>query len=233
METAKISIKYILAKRRLMYLWEILSRPSAELIRRVYDVMKIKPVVHDWFAMIEEEKRKYDISMTDEDIQNCSRGKFKSLVSESVDKVAFSQLIATAQKQSKCREILKTIDPEDMKIRSYLISDKLVKEEQLMLFSLRSFSFSVKSNFHYLYEGDMRCRACLLPDSIENEVHICQTCESFKSERNNEALNFHDVFGPLKVQIDFIRKFKTLARKWKLLLEIGTSTIAMDPLAPS
>ena len=126
----------------------------------------------------------------------------------------------TAKSQSKCQSILKNIDENNIKIQKYLISSELVKEEQKLMFSLRSFSFPVKSNFRYLHESDLTCRAC-----HEDEIHLCQTCPVFSSERGDSCLNFEDVFGQVEIQIKFIKRFKIIARKWKLLLEIEKSTI--------
>ena len=131
----------------------------------------------------------------------------------------------TAKSQSKCQSILKNIDENNIKIQKYLISSELVKEEQILIFSLRSFSFPVKSNLRYLHESDLKCRACHEPDSIENEIHLCQSCSVFSSERGDTCLNFEDVFGPVDNQMKFIKRFKVIARKWKLLLEIEKSTI--------
>ena len=233
LESAKIPVRYILSKRRLMYLWHILSRPPHELIRRVYEVQALKPVSHDWFHMISEERRKYDIDLTDKEIQSMSKTRFKSFINKKVDRFAFSKLISTARGQSKCKSVLQNINEEDIMIQKYLLSNQLVKEEQILLFSLRTYNFPVKSNFRYLFPSDLKCRACNVPDSEESETHLCQSCEVFKEEKDNRNLNFEDVFGPLKVQINFIKRFKIIARKWKLILEMEKSTILMDPAPDS
>ena len=154
-----------------------------------------------------------------------SKGKFKSIVNQKVNKFAFKSLIETAKSQSKCQLMLRNINENDIKIQKYLISEKLVKEEQLLLFSLRSFTFPVKSNYRYLHENSMSCRACFDPLSEESEVHFSQSCEMFHKERDGEKLNFEDVFASIEFQIRFIKRFKIIARKWKLLLEMETSTI--------
>ena len=120
----------------------------------------MKPVLQDWYLTILEEKQRYNLNISDEDIQKMSKAKFKLLVSESVDKYAYSKMIMTAKSQSKCQSILKNLDENNMKIQKYLISSELVKEEQILIFSLRSFSFPVKSNFCYLHESNLICRAC-------------------------------------------------------------------------
>ena len=119
-----------------------------------------------------------------------------------------------------------------MKIQKYLICDELVKEEQILLFSLRSLSFPVKSNFSYMHKNDMSCRACSEPETVESEEHFCTSCVNFQSERNFKTLVFSDIYGTLDLQVQFIKQFKIIARKWKVLLEFGLSTISMDPPAP-
>ena len=142
-----------------------------------------------------------------------------------VDSYAFSKLLSTAKSQSKCKSIILNLNENNIKIQKYLICDELVKEEQILLFSLRSCSFPVKTNFRHLYPRDVICRACRDPQSEESEMHFCQSCEVFKSERNNECLAFENIFGSLDVQIKFIKTFKIIARKWNLILEMEKSTI--------
>ena len=156
LETGTIPIRYILSKRVLMYYFHILSRPKDELIRKCYEAMKLKTVRHDWYARIQSEKSKHNITLSDDEVQQMSKGKFKSYVDQIVDSFAFSKLLDTAKQQSKCKSILLNMNQVDLKIQKYLISEHLVKEEQSLLFSLRTYSFPVKSNFSYLYSGDMK-----------------------------------------------------------------------------
>ena len=95
----------------------------------------------------------------------------------------------------------------------------------MLLFSLRSFTFPVKTNFKYLVDNNMRCRGCQDPLSIENVEHIPKSCRIFKNERHNDVIDFENVFGPLDDQIRFVKKFKVIARKWKLILEINEKTM--------
>ena len=173
--------------------------------------------------MISEERERYNLSLSDHEIRGMSKGRFRKLVNELVDKYAFLKLFETASKQSKCKFILKTMDTCDIRIQKYLIADELVKEEQLLLFSLRTFTFPVKTNFHYLYES-MECRVCEDPNSIENEAHLIQDCHIFQDERS-EILNHNDIFGTFEQQVSFIKQFKLIARKWKLILEMKDRTI--------
>ena len=121
--------------------------------------------------------------------------------------------------KSKCRDIVRNVNIDNMSIQKYLVTEDLSKEEKQLLFSLRSRSFPVKCNSRYLFE-DMSCRACKEPQHEESEIHFAQTCVTFESERECEMLNVEDIFGPIQKQITFIRSFKIIARKWKLILEV-------------
>ena len=65
LETGTIEIKYIIAKRRLMYLHHILTRPDDELIYKVYNIQRISPSKGDFFCLLQSEREKYGIHFTD------------------------------------------------------------------------------------------------------------------------------------------------------------------------
>ena len=123
LETGKIPITFIIAKQRLMYLWHLLSRDTEKLIRKVYDIQKISPVKNDFVDIIEREKTKYNIHLTDSEIASLSKSKFKAIVNEEVHKFAFSWLFKKAETQSKCDGIVKNLQCMELKTQSYLVSD--------------------------------------------------------------------------------------------------------------
>ena len=85
-ETGKLQIKFLIGKRRLMYLWHILSCNKDELIYKVYMAQSLKPTHNDWFKMIQHEKIFYDIELTDQQISGMSRSHFKKIVDDKVNK---------------------------------------------------------------------------------------------------------------------------------------------------
>ena len=50
-ETGKLQVRYIIAKRRFMFWHHILTRSKDELIFKVYQAQKLKPVQHDSTGM--------------------------------------------------------------------------------------------------------------------------------------------------------------------------------------
>ena len=69
LETSTIPIRHVIAKRRFLYLWHILSRKPNELISKVYEIQKVKPVQYDFYLLIQSEKTKYGIHLTDDEIK--------------------------------------------------------------------------------------------------------------------------------------------------------------------
>ena len=108
-----------------------------------------------------------------------------------------------------------------------------MKEEQILLFALRTATFAVKNNYKYLYKDDLSCRACLQTGSIESVEHFCCSCDAFESERNTVTLQVGDIFSSYNTQLKFVKWFKPIARKWKVLLDMRGQTISMDPPAPA
>ena len=88
LETRKIPIRFLISKRRLNYLWQILTRSDDELIKKIYNTQKVKTTKGDWFGMIQKEKIKYGIEVTDDEIAKMSRLRFKSLVDKRVNSYA-------------------------------------------------------------------------------------------------------------------------------------------------
>lgn len=44
LDTGKQKIRHIISKRRLMFLYHILKQPHSELLRKVYEAQKVKPI---------------------------------------------------------------------------------------------------------------------------------------------------------------------------------------------
>ena len=88
LEAGIIPIRFVIAKRRLMFLWTILQRPDEELLKKVYKTQKVVRTPGDWAATIAEECKAYNINLTDEEIQATSKYTLKKLVKKNVDNEA-------------------------------------------------------------------------------------------------------------------------------------------------
>ena len=124
------------------------------LIRKVYDAQKIAPGPSDFYTDIQNDIRKYDIQISDQDIMKMSKRQYRNLVHKNVDNYAHKYLLGKAKSQSKCIKIVEDIRPKSIKIQDYLVCDQLTKEEVQLLFTLRVRSFPVKANMKSQFLGD-------------------------------------------------------------------------------
>ena len=220
LETGKLPIRFIISKRRLNYLWQVLSRKSDELINKVYKAQGVKTTKGDWFEMIKKEKEKYEIDISDEEISKMSRFRFKSLVNKKVNKIGFQYLKNIASRHSKSENILK--EAEHMKMlrrKSYLQENIMLKQDAQLLFKLRTKMLDVKSNFGDHFENNLTCRTCKKLDSVENEDHLLK-CEALTSEiKNDEGVEFSYVFDGIEKQKKAVEMFKAVIRKREVLLK--------------
>ena len=60
LETGLVPMRYVVMKRRLMYLHHILHRPETEIIRKVYDVQKQIQTKNDWFGLVQKDLKKLE-----------------------------------------------------------------------------------------------------------------------------------------------------------------------------
>ena len=97
LECSIVPIRYTIAKRRFLYLWHILSKSPSELIQRVYNAQRLKPVQYDYYSVVQSDKAKYGINLTDEEIQGMSKKKFQQIVNKAIDNYAFSELYNAAK----------------------------------------------------------------------------------------------------------------------------------------
>ena len=215
LETGKIPLRYIISKRRLMFLWTVLNREKDDLVRKVYEVQKIRQTKNDWYIMIEQEKQKYNITVTDDEISLMSKYKFKTLVQKSVENVAFQDLKERASKHSKSTGVLSCLGGQKMKRQDYLCENNFTKDDIKLLFKLRSRMVDVKSNFRSVY-GDLSCRTC---DTglAEDEDHLLK-CKSIQIEDQPQDIKYSDVYGSVNQQRKAVRTFKAVLRKREILL---------------
>ena len=218
-ETAKLPIRFVISKRRLMYLWNILKQNQNELIRKVFNAQKLVKTKGDWFDMINKEREKYGIEETHEEISKMSKFRFKRIVDKKINSFAFQYLKEKAAKHEKSLKILKTIETKSsLKRQPYLKGNVFNKSDCQLLFKLRSKMVDVKTNFSNLYNQDFTCRTCKEDGVVENESHLLK-CKMLVGQLEDANVEFDFVFGDVDKQRTALQAFKSVLRKREVLLE--------------
>ena len=181
-----------------MYLWHILHTDSSELIWKIYQAQKCQSNRGDWFKILNDEKKKYGIEETDEEIGKLSKLKFKKIVEQQIKANAIKYLEDIAKTNSKSSNILNS----KFEIREYFSDRRFSKEDVQLLFSLRTKMVEVKQNFKNQYEN-LNCRICKDKESVENEEYLLE-CEVLNKEKIKE-IKFSDVNGDLEKQLAAVK----------------------------
>ena len=67
-----------------MYLHHILSRGKEELIRKIYEAQKRKPVKNDWINIVRRDCEELKIKFNESQISSLKKSNFKNIVREKV-----------------------------------------------------------------------------------------------------------------------------------------------------
>ena len=105
-----------------------------------------------------------NINLTETEIANMKKEKFKSLVKNSVHELVREHLIKLKSSHSKSRGL-----SENFVMQPYLQSKKLSLQEKQLLFKLRTYTYECKANFQNKYQDNLLCNFC---DKEDNQEHL-------------------------------------------------------------
>ena len=171
--------------------------------------------------MIQNEKLKYNISLSDDQISQMSKRSFKKIVDQKIEAIALLELLKC--KKSKAQNIISYFNNKNKtSMQPYLKTEMLSTVEKRTLFLLRSKNFNVKSNHKYMFDiSDMKCRICLDPESYEDEIHTFLECQILLDGLSvDKKVKFEDIYGPLNLQIPAVKNFIKIIDKRNIMLEL-------------
>ena len=104
LETQTIPIRFIIASRRIMYLHSILQRKENELIRRIFEAQKNDPIPGDFIEMVRRDFLNISIDMTEAEISQLSKDRFRKIIKPKVTNAAFEYLKKLKESHSKMQK---------------------------------------------------------------------------------------------------------------------------------
>ena len=132
LETGCLPVRFVITKRRQMFLWNILKRDKKNLIRKVYEAQKNDGIESDWSETVRKDKIKFNLEISDDKISRMSKNMFKTIVDKAVGKKAIEFLNNIAESHSKSQQLIKS----KLVRESYFGSDIFSRSEVELLFSL-------------------------------------------------------------------------------------------------
>ena len=212
LEAGLVPIKFMLSKRRLMYLWNILHRNENELLKRFYIAQKLSRTRNDWTELVEKDKSDLGIDLTDDEISRMKESEFKNIVNIAATKMTLLNLNKTADSHSKSRILIKS----KLERENYFDDQRFSRSDVELLFKLRTRMVDLKSNFSNKYGTDIACRLCQV--QVECQEHILK-CEALKVKVEIAPhIVYEDIFKNVDKQLEAVQVFKKLLREREIIL---------------
>ena len=168
LETGLLPTKFIIQKRKLMFLWNILQRNENELVKKVYNTQNIIATTGVWAISVKDDRIELGITETDEEISKMPILRFRSIVDKAVEKTALKVLndIANDPKRSKSRNLIR----DRLQCQEYFFHKSFHRSDIELLFSMRTRMINLKKNFPSLYKDDISCTLCKV--QVECQEHL-------------------------------------------------------------
>ena len=212
LEAGLVPIKFMLSKRRLMYLWNILHRNENELLKRFYIAQKLSRTKNDWTELVDKDKSDLGIDLTDDEISRMKESEFKNIVNIAATKMTLLNLNKTADSHSKSRILIKS----KLERENYFDDQRFSRSDVELLFKLRTRMVDLKSNFSNKYGTDIACRLCQV--QVECQEHILK-CEALKAKVEIAPhVVYEDIFKNVDKQLEAVQVFKKLLREREIIL---------------
>ena len=89
LELGSVPVKFVIMSKRVHLLKYILEEPTGSMIRDVFNLLKEDSRKGDFVNLVERDLRELKITMSHDEIQQCSKGQWKQLVKKHVRETAF------------------------------------------------------------------------------------------------------------------------------------------------
>ena len=173
-----------------MYYWTLLNKSETELAKQVFQIQNKFSVKDDWVKQVKEDLDELEIKLTENEISKMKYEAFKKVVKSKLNEKFFEYLISLKLIHTKTQNLY------SYKLQAYLESENLTYKQKQLLFSLRTRSINVKTNYKNKYRhSNLLCTLC--DDKlVESESHLLE-CKSTRTQLGNIGdARYEDIFSP-------------------------------------
>ena len=134
--------------------------------------------------------KEFNIPIAHIELQNISKGKWKSTVAKPIKKYANNHCVTKGKNLSKLKYLFK--HRQEMMKEKY--KNKLSRSEASAIFKLRTRMIHLKRNFRNIYKHDILCPRCKKEQDMEE--HLFGKCEKLKDlYMKYNILGYEEVFN--------------------------------------
>ena len=185
-----------------MYFWQILHLDENELLYKFFLAQSLRPGKNDWVLQIGKDKKDIELDMSDDQVRNLSKNKFKSIINSKINLHVKKYLQNIQARQTKTRHLKIS---ESLEPAKYLSSKKLNVPEIQTLFRLRSRMVNVKGNHGSSYKNNMSCRTCFLQPETQEHLFNCDVIRGALPELDFDVVKYQMIYGNLEGQENFTK----------------------------
>ena len=164
---------------------------------------------NDWILQLNIDLNLCNITISEEKIKNMKKETFKSLLKSKINLLAKEYLIKLRSSHSKSVNLMHANS-----MKEYLKTDLISVDEKKLLFSMKTRTVNVKTNFKSNF-SNLLCRLCFKPNEEESELHL-MSCQKLNNEIDINSIfrniAYIDIFGTLDKQIFAIKIWKKFSR---------------------
>ena len=201
----RLKLRHMLIINRLMYHHHIVTRKKEETIYKMYKKQSEEPLKGDWTTLIKKDFEFIGIERNDQEISSTPREVYRKKIKKLVEASAFTYMMNIKEGLTKLSET----KYDKLGLQSYLRNPTFSREEQNLLYALRSRSHPAKSNYKKMHLNGLKCSfGC---NSDENQYHIFQQCQFLKSNKNENV--YTNMFGEEMCQKEAITKLLVIENR--------------------
>ena len=186
-------VRFEVMKRKLIFLQYILQQNEKSMIYQVFDATLKNPIKNDFVSTCKKYLECLEIDITFESIKSLSKGKFKRIVKEKIEIVAFNYLIGLKNKIGRDGRVSKIarIKYDRLEIQQYLSENKTTKISKFIV-KARACTLDIKTQKSWKYE-DKTCVGCNTKEETGDEILNCEKLGKY--QENQEIPEYNWLFS--------------------------------------
>ena len=167
-------IRYIIMRRRLMYLQHIMKQNETSLIKHFFLTQTKSLKKKDWGNRVLEDLKHLEINITFKDIEDMPTAKYKNMIKKQIKCKSLEYLLMIRNKRNgKGMEL----SYQKLTMQNYLFTEDIdiSNEERKFIFQMRTkMSFRIKTHFRNMHHN-VFCGGCNLEESTTKHTLECIT----------------------------------------------------------
>ena len=203
LELGLTNVSFIIKKKRVMYLFNLLTCDDTSLVSQVFREQAKKVERNSWTHRVIKDLEELEIGLSFEQISQMSKQQFKSIVNRACANVCLDFLLKQKANLSKGKELIYT----RLETQSYFLStNKLSIDEMRGIYQIRCRELPLKTNFPFMFGNDKKCLLPLCKED-DTQMHIFDSlCFSKNTEIVDINLRYSDIFeNDVKSQLTIMR----------------------------